>query len=146
MRSTQLMTEGTAKSSPKVIARQLGGLASEIQTCAARATAATETPLTKELAEQLLTTVAACMINNVAPTLEEAINEVHRTARTATGEAVGPLRSAVAALQEQVEAVKALAESVSLGGSAAAALEKAIAEEEYAKALELVHERKRDDE
>lgn len=139
------MTESTAKSSPKVIARQLGGLAAEIQTCAARATAATETPLSKELAEQLLTTVAACMINNVAPTIEEAINEVHRTAREAAGEAMGPLRSAVAGLQEQVEAVKALAESVSLDGSDVAVVEKAIAEEEFAKALELVRERRRDD-
>ena len=44
--------------------------------------------LTKELAAQLLTTVAACMINNVAPTVEEAINEVDRVARTATADAL----------------------------------------------------------
>ena len=87
--------------------------------------------LTKELAAQLLTTVAACMINNVAPTVEEAINEVDHVARTATADALGPLRSAVASLTEQVAAVRALAESASLG-SGPAAVEKAIAEEAYA--------------
>ena len=130
MRSAQLMTEAAVRSTPKALARQLASLTAEVQTYAARADAAAETPLTKELAAQLLTTVAACMINNVAPTVEEAINEVDRVARTATADALGPLRSAVAA-------VRALAESASLG-SGTAAVEKAIAEEAYAEALELV--------
>ena len=137
MRSAQLMTEAAVRSTPKALARQLASLTAEVQTYAARAGAATETPLTKELAAQLLTTVAACMINNVAPTVEEAINEVDRVARTATADALGPLRSAVASLTEQVAAVRALAESASLG-SGTAAVEKAIAEEAYAEALELV--------
>ena len=137
MRSAQLMTEAAVRSTPKALARQLASLTAEGQTYAARADAAAETPLTKELAAQLLTTVAACMINNVAPTVEEAINEVDRVARTATADALGPLRSAVASLTEQVAAVRALAESASLG-SGTAAVEKAIAEEAYAEALELV--------
>lgn len=137
MRSAQLMTEAAVRSTPKTLARQLASLTAEVQTYAARADAAAETPLTKELAAQLLTTVAACMINNVAPTVEEAINEVDRVARTATADALGPLRSAVASLTEQVAAVRALAESASLG-SGTAAVEKAIAEEAYAEALELV--------
>ena len=131
------MTEAAVRSTPKALARQLASLTAEVQTYAARADAAAETPLTKELAAQLLTTVAACMINNVAPTVEEAINEVDRVARTATADALGPLRSAVASLTEQVAAVRALAESASLG-SGMAAVEKAIAEEAYAEALELV--------
>ena len=102
MRSAQLMTEAAVRSTPKALARQLASLTAEVQTYAARADAAAETPLTKELAAQLLTTVAACMINNVAPTVEEAINEVDRVARTATADALGPLRSAVASLTEQV--------------------------------------------
>ena len=73
----------------------------------------------------------------MAPTVEEAINEVDRVARTTTADALGPLRSAVASLTEQVAAVRALAESASLG-SGTAAVEKAIAEEAYAEALELV--------
>ena len=129
MRSAQLMTEAAVRSTPKALARQLASLTAEVQTYAARADAAAETPL--------LTTVAACMINNVAPTVEEAINEVDRVARTATADALGPLRSAVASLTEQVAAVRALAESASLG-SGTAAVEKAIAEEAYAEALELV--------
>ena len=137
MRSAQLMTEAAVRSTPKALARQLASLTAEVQTYAARADAAAETPLTKELAAQLLTTVAACMINNVAPTVEEAINEVDRVARTATADALGPLRSAVASLTEQVAAVRALAESASLG-SGTAAVEKAIAEEAYAEALKLV--------
>lgn len=137
MRSAQLMTEAAVRSTPKALARQLASLTAEVQTYAARVDAAAETPLTKELAAQLLTTVAACMINNVAPTVEEAINEVDRVARTATADALGPLRSAVASLTEQVAAVRALAESASLG-SGTAAVEKAIAEEAYAEALELV--------
>ena len=137
MRSAQLMTEAAVRSTPKALARQLASLTAEVQTYAARAGAAAETPLTKELAAQLLTTVAACMINNVAPTVEEAINEVDRVARTATADALGPLRSAVASLTEQVAAVRALAESASLG-SGTAAVEKAIAEEAYAEALKLV--------
>lgn len=137
MRSAQLMTEAASRSTPKALARQLASLTAEVQTYAARADAAAETPLTKELAAQLLTTVAACMINNVAPTVEEAINEVDRVARTTTADALGPLRSAVASLTEQVAAVRALAESASLG-SGTAAVEKAIAEEAYAEALELV--------
>ena len=137
MRSAQLMTEAAVRSTPKALARQLASLTAEVQTYAARADAAAEMPLTKELAAQLLTTVAACMINNVAPTVEEAINEVDRVARTATADALGPLRSAVASLTEQVAAVRALAESASLG-SGTAAVEKAIAEEAYAEALELV--------
>ena len=137
MRSAQLMTEAAVRSTPKALARQLASLMAEVQTYAARAGAAAETPLTKELAAQLLTTVAACMINNVAPTVEEVINEVDRVARTATADALGPLRSAVASLTEQVAAVRALAESASLG-SGTAAVEKAIAEEAYAEALELV--------
>lgn len=137
MRSAQLMTEAAVRSTPKALARQLASLTAEVQTYAARADAAAETPLTKELAAQLLTTVAACMINNVAPTVEEAINEVDRVARTATADALGPLRSAVASLTEQVAAVRTLAESASLG-SGTAAVEKAIAEEAYAEALELV--------
>ena len=128
------MTEAAVRSTPKALARQLASLTAEVQTYAARADAAAETPLTKELAAQLL---AACMINNVAPTVEEAINEVDRVARTATADALGPLRSAVASLTEQVAAVRALAESASLG-SGTAAVEKAIAEEAYAEALELV--------
>lgn len=131
------MTEAAVRSTPKALARQLASLTAEVQTYAARADAAAEMPLTKELAAQLLTTVAACMINNVAPTVEEAINEVDRVARTATADALGPLRSAVASLTEQVAAVRALAESASLG-SGTAAVEKAIAEEAYAEALELV--------
>ena len=119
MRSAQLMTEAASRSTPKALARQLASLTAEVQTYAA------------------LTTVAACMINNVAPTVEEAINEVDRVARTATADALGPLRSAVASLTEQVAAVRALAESASLG-SGTAAVEKAIAEEAYAEALELV--------
>ena len=82
------MTEAAARSTPKAGGRQLASVTAEGQTYAARAGAAAETPLTKELAAQLLTTVAACMINNVAPTVEEAINEVDRVARTATADAL----------------------------------------------------------
>ena len=117
MRSAQLMTEAAVRSTPKALARQLASLTAEVQTYAARADAAAETPLTKELAAQLLTTVAACMINNVAPTVEEAINEVDRVARTATADALAAeeqevVQKRVAALESRVKTqLQALAQS-----------------------------------
>ena len=141
MRSAQLMTEAAVRSTPKALARQLASLTAEVQTYAARADAAAETPLTKELAAQLLTTVAACMINNVAPTIEESINVFLKTAESATSGGVADLAASVAALQQQVDEMKGLMATASFAAAAPKAadvLEKAIRDEAYDQVLRYV--------
>ena len=94
---------------------------------------------TQSILQEMLAVPAAAWLDLLARffTPRVALFTVIAVPSAATADALGPLRSAVASLTEQVAAVRALAESASLG-SGTAAVEKAIAEEAYAEALELV--------
>ena len=113
---------------------QLASLTQEVTSCANQASQVLQETISKDLETRLLTTVAACMINNVAPTIEESINVFLKTAESATS-------GGVAALQQQVDEMKGLMAMASFAAAAPKAadvLEKAIRDEAYDQVLRYV--------
>lgn len=125
---------------------QLASLTQEVTSCANQASQCLQDTISKDLATRLLTTVAACMINNVAPTIEESINAFLKTAQSATSGGVAELAESVAALQQQVDEMKGLMATASFATVAPKAvdvLEKAIRDEAYDQVLRYVGARRR---
>ena len=125
---------------------QLASLTQEVTSCANQASQCLQETISKDLATRLLTTVAACMINNVAPTIEESINAFLKTAQSATSGGVAELAESVAALQQQVDEMKGLMATASFATVAPKTvdvLEKAIRDEAYDQVLRYVGARRR---
>lgn len=120
---------------------QLASLTQEVTSCANQASQVLQETISKDLETRLLTTVAACMINNVAPTIEDSINVFLKTAESATSGGVADLAASVAALQQQVDEMKGLMATASFAAAAPKAadvLEKAIRDEAYDQVLRYV--------
>ena len=123
---------------------QLASLTQEVAACANQASQCLQETISKDLATRLLTTVAACMINNVAPTVEESINAFIKMARSATSDGAVDLAASVAELQQQVNEMKELMATASFATAtpkAAGGLEKAIRDEAYGRVLHYVSAR-----